>query len=63
MRKERDAAAVVAQGQGNQNSGKPHRTVAGEGFECVALHVSPDLGERIMLSGERAVLDEVSCLV
>ncbi|XP_017770133.1 PREDICTED: BTB/POZ domain-containing protein kctd15 isoform X2 [Nicrophorus vespilloides] len=28
-------------------------------YECVALHVSPDLGERIMLSGDRAVLDEV----
>ncbi|XP_049810658.1 BTB/POZ domain-containing protein Tiwaz [Schistocerca nitens] len=28
-------------------------------YECVALHVSPDLGERIVLSGERAVLDEV----
>lgn len=30
-----------------------------EEYECVALHVSPDLGERIMLSGERALLDEV----
>ncbi|XP_025833050.1 BTB/POZ domain-containing protein kctd15 isoform X2 [Agrilus planipennis] len=28
-------------------------------FECIALHVSPDLGERIMLSGDRALLDEV----
>lgn len=28
-------------------------------FECVALHVSPDLGERIMLSGDRTLLDEV----
>ncbi|XP_071444476.1 BTB/POZ domain-containing protein Tiwaz [Hetaerina americana] len=27
-------------------------------FECVALHVSPDLGERVMLSGERALIDE-----
>lgn len=32
----------------------------GESYECVALHVSPDLGERLMLSGERALLDEVS---
>lgn len=31
----------------------------GECYECVALHVSPDLGERIMLSGDRALLDEV----
>lgn len=28
-------------------------------YECVALHVSPDLGERIMLSGDRSLLDEV----
>ncbi|KAF4531508.1 hypothetical protein B566_EDAN004104 [Ephemera danica] len=27
-------------------------------YECVALHISPDLGERIMLSGERALIDE-----
>ena len=30
-----------------------------ESYECVALHVSPDLGERVMLSGGRALLDEV----
>lgn len=30
-----------------------------DAFECVALHVSPDLGERIMLSGDRTLLDEV----
>uniref|UniRef100_A0AAR5PPA0 BTB domain-containing protein n=1 Tax=Dendroctonus ponderosae TaxID=77166 RepID=A0AAR5PPA0_DENPD len=30
-----------------------------EVYECVALHVSPDLGERIMLSGDRSLLDEV----
>lgn len=28
-------------------------------FEVVALHVSPDLGERIMLSAERGLLDEI----
>ena len=28
-------------------------------YECVALHVSPDLGERVMLSGGRALLDEI----
>lgn len=28
-------------------------------YECVALHISPDLGERIMLSGDRSILDEV----
>ncbi|CAG9816141.1 unnamed protein product [Phaedon cochleariae] len=30
-----------------------------DAYECVALHVSPDLGERIMLSGDRSLLDEV----
>ncbi|KAL1131011.1 hypothetical protein AAG570_012249 [Ranatra chinensis] len=30
-----------------------------ESYQCVALHVSPDLGERIMLSGERSLLDQV----
>lgn len=30
-----------------------------DSYECVALHVSPDLGERVMLSGGRALLDEV----
>lgn len=59
VRKEREALALASQGQPNNNSGKLHRPIAGEGYECVALHVSPDLGERIMLSGERAVLDEV----
>ncbi|KAF7264806.1 hypothetical protein GWI33_022336 [Rhynchophorus ferrugineus] len=28
-------------------------------YECVALHVSPDLGERIMLSGNRNLLDDI----
>lgn len=30
-----------------------------DSYECVALHISPDLGERILLSGERSLLDEV----
>lgn len=30
-----------------------------DSFECIALHISPDLGERIMLSGDRALIDEV----
>lgn len=28
-------------------------------YEIVALHISPDLGERIMLSAERTILDEI----
>lgn len=27
-------------------------------FECIALHISPDLGERILLSGDRMLLEE-----
>lgn len=30
-----------------------------DNYEVVALHISPDLGERIMLSAERSLLDEV----
>lgn len=44
------------------HGGTTERTVrsnGGELYECVALHVSPDLGERIMLSGDRSLLDEV----
>ena len=38
-----------------------HRHHGGGGgvCECVAVSVSPDLGERISLSAERALLDEV----
>ncbi|KAJ8683398.1 hypothetical protein QAD02_019190 [Eretmocerus hayati] len=42
----------------NQHSQQPSQG-GSESFECVALHVSPDLGERVMLSGGRALLDEV----
>lgn len=30
-----------------------------DSYEVVALHISPDLGERIMLSAERFILDEI----
>ncbi|GJQ67744.1 hypothetical protein Trydic_g16552 [Trypoxylus dichotomus] len=29
-----------------------------ETFECIALHISPDLGERILLSGDRMLVEE-----
>lgn len=29
------------------------------GWECLALYVSPDLGERIMLSGDRNLVEEI----
>ncbi|XP_059615814.1 BTB/POZ domain-containing protein Tiwaz [Phlebotomus argentipes] len=35
------------------------RTSLADVFEIVALHISPDLGERIMLSAERSLLDEI----
>lgn len=38
----------------NQN-----RTQSVDTYEVVALHISPDLGERIMLSAERFILDEI----
>lgn len=28
-------------------------------YEVIALHISPDLGERIMVSGERPLIDEI----
>lgn len=43
----------------NQSLLPPPGTNGHDSFECVALHISPDLGERIMLSGDRALLDEV----
>ncbi|KAG7191201.1 hypothetical protein KM043_013176 [Ampulex compressa] len=38
---------------------KPRSAEASCSYECIALHVSPDLGERVMLSGGHALLDEV----
>lgn len=43
----------------NRDSDKIRANEGNCNFECVALHVSPDLGERVMLSGGRALLDEV----
>lgn len=43
----------------NNNRIKPSRLAMFESYEVVALHISPDLGERIMLSAERSLLDEV----
>lgn len=36
-----------------------NRTQTMDTYEIVALHISPDLGERIMLSAERFILDEI----
>ncbi|XP_014244003.1 BTB/POZ domain-containing protein KCTD1 isoform X2 [Cimex lectularius] len=52
MKKER------CKSKGIKNGPSPDKQVQ-ESYECVAVHVSPDLGERIMLSGDRSLLDEV----
>ncbi|XP_022902067.2 BTB/POZ domain-containing protein Tiwaz [Onthophagus taurus] len=56
----------IFMGNGNQffkeNPSRSSGTVNSknpDSFECIALHVSPDLGERIMLSGDRVLLEEV----
>lgn len=37
----------------------PNRSLANDTYDVVALHISPDLGERIMMSAERYILDEI----
>lgn len=36
-----------------------HRSNSCDTFEVVALHVSPDLGERILFSADRSILEEL----
>ncbi|KAJ8975200.1 hypothetical protein NQ317_019027 [Molorchus minor] len=45
-------------GQYQRNSDNSRQAIQ-DSYECVALHVSPDLGERIMLSGDRSILEEI----
>ncbi|XP_015919812.1 BTB/POZ domain-containing protein Tiwaz isoform X2 [Parasteatoda tepidariorum] len=42
----------------NECSSSPGYDCPGE-FQCLALNVSPDLGERIVISGDRALVEEV----
>jgi BTB/POZ domain-containing protein KCTD1/15 len=37
----------------------PSKKTNSENYEVVALQISPDLGERILMSSERSVLDEI----
>jgi len=56
------SSSVAATGGSDGPIGTAPQPSAGanvEAYECVALHVSPDLGERLMLTGDRALLDEV----
>lgn len=60
MRKDRERQRAPAGGVGAPEDKAGGGAGPGaRSYECVALHVSPDLGERIMLSGERGLLDEV----
>lgn len=36
-----------------------NRLTSNASYEIVGLHISPDLGERIMLSAERSIIDEI----
>lgn len=65
LKKERIKNGIIPI-KSQQPMGRPHSTCNSDSsrnshdtYECVALHVSPDLGERIMLSGDRTLLDEV----
>lgn len=41
------------------NKPTSNKKINSESFEVVALQISPDLGERILMSSERSVLDEI----
>ncbi|XP_021922143.1 BTB/POZ domain-containing protein kctd15 isoform X2 [Zootermopsis nevadensis] len=55
--------AAAGRGTGDSENHQQHQQQSyhqqREGYECAALHISPDLGERIMLSAERALLEKV----
>lgn len=59
--RQKNTTSRLCGGSGSRGNGddKEQPNQHHESYECVALHVSPDLGERIMLSGDRALLDEV----
>ena len=42
-----------------QRTTNTHHTLAGQDWEVVALNVSPEMGERIMISGVRDTIEEV----
>lgn len=68
MKKDRLRAAVAA-ASAIAGPTSPHpplgrikqsaRSSISETYEIVALHISPDLGERIMMSADRSLLDEI----
>jgi BTB/POZ domain-containing protein KCTD1/15 len=65
MKKERLRNGCTALSQnssapaGGNHSKFTTRFSPGGSYEVIALHISPDLGERILLSADRSILDEV----
>lgn len=43
----------------NRTKPTSNKKINSDNFEVVALQISPDLGERILMSSERSVLDEI----
>ncbi|XP_047477257.1 BTB/POZ domain-containing protein Tiwaz-like isoform X4 [Penaeus chinensis] len=70
-RENRKASSVcsnsLSSNTSSSNSSLRHKPVVngikkeddGHGYEVIALNISPDLGERVMLSGERCVIEEL----
>ena len=57
LRSEREHTPPQCNGSTATTKHKPkHKT---KDCQCVALHVSPDLGERVLLSGDRVLLEDV----
>jgi len=58
-------ASKLLQNARDSNGGTSNKCVQNcafgeqESYECLAMHVCPDLGERIMLSGDRCLVEEV----
>lgn len=68
MKRDRIKNGLLKISSQNSRSPSPSRTskasstskkIPNDNFEVVALQISPDLGERILMSSERSVLDEI----
>ncbi|KAL1518345.1 hypothetical protein ABEB36_001982 [Hypothenemus hampei] len=55
----KDRISKPSGGKFQEPAGKTSNGSHQDVYECLALHMSPDLGERIMLSGDRSLLDGV----
>lgn len=54
----RSSSSVAATTTTNRN-GHDDSTPDEHGYQCLALNISPDLGERVMMSGERTVVEDI----